>query len=556
MNNMISKEIKLIAVYGRVSTSAQEIQETIEAQLLEVRKFADEHGYTIVREYLDNGWSGDILARPALDELRLDARKHIWEAVLIYDPDRLGRRYFYQELVMDELKQLGIETLFVTVPPVKDLNDRMMGGMRGLFAEYERAKISERFRIGKVNRVNMGNVLVSEAPYGYTYKPNTGKRGSPEYKVGHYEINEGEAKNVKDIFKWVADDGLTLRAVVRRLQELGIVPRKSKRKVWNTSTLSTMLRNKTYIGEAHWGASYAVVPENPTKKDQKYKKNKKTSRKINPESKWMSIKVPRIIEDDDLFDRAGRKLRENFAILGRNKKNDYLLAGKIWCTCGKRRAGEGPQQGKHLYYRCTDRVYSFPLPRKCYEGGINARIADKAIWERLKQIMSTPEIMQNYAEDWIKNHEINNANNSIIDTENTKKEISKLKGQEDRYTRIYSEGIISIEKLKEFLAPLKDKISLLEKDLAQSFIEQKPKLDMALPNEEEISLFAKEAISYLNNLNFASKKGIIRKAITTIYSNQKDLQAHGCLNLNEIYVKLLTINRNSRVAECGEVHAF
>ena len=547
MDKIISKEIKLIAAYARTSTSAQEIQETIEAQLLEVRKFADEHGYTIVKEYPDKGWSGDILARPELDKLRLDAKKHLWEAVLIYDPDRLGRRYFYQELVMDELKQLGIETLFVTVPPVKDINDRMMGGMRGLFAEYERAKISERFRIGKVSRVSLGNILLSEAPYGYKYILNTGKRGTPDYKVGHLEINEDEAKNIRDIFKWVADDGLTLRAVVRRLQERGICPRKSKRGVWNTSTLSAMLRNKTYIGIAHWGASYAVIPENPLK-EQKYKKNKKTSRKINPESKWMSIKVPRIIEDDDLFDRAGRKLRENFAILGRNKKNDYLLAGKIWCTCGKRRAGEGPQQGKHLYYRCTDRVYSFPLPRKCYEGGINARIADKAIWERLKQIMSTPEIMQNYAEDWIKNHEINNANNSIIDTENTKKEISKLKGQEDRYTRIYSEGIISIEKLKEFLAPLKDKISLLEKDLAQSFIEQKPKLDMALPNEEEISLFAKEAISYLDNLNFIAKKGIIRKAVTTIYSNQKDLQAHGCLNLNEIYVKLLTINRNRRVA--------
>ena len=78
---------------------------------------------------------------------------------------------------------------------------------------------------------------------------------------------------------------------------------------------------------------------------------------------------------------------------------------------------------------------------------------------------------------------------------------------------------------------------------------------MALPNEEEISLFAKEAISYLDNLNFIAKKGIIRKAVTTIYSNQKDLQAHGCLNLNEIYVKLLTINRNSRFAECGEVNA-
>ena len=200
MNNPIAKEIKLIAVYARVSTSAQEIQETIEAQLLEVYKYVKEHGYVIVKEYRDEGWSGDILARPALDELRLDAKKHIWEAVLIYDPDRLGRRYFYQELVMDELKQLGIETLFVTVPPVKDLNDRMMSGMRGLFAEYERAKISERFRMGKVNRVSQGNVLLSEAPYGYTYVPNMGKKGTPGYVVGHFEINPVEERIIKMIF--------------------------------------------------------------------------------------------------------------------------------------------------------------------------------------------------------------------------------------------------------------------------------------------------------------------------------------------------------------------
>ena len=59
--------------------------------------------------------------------------------------------------------------------------------------------------------------------------------------------------------------------------------------------------------------------------------------------------------------------------------------------------------------------------------------------------------MQNYAEDWIKNHKINNTNNSIIDTENTKKEISKLKGQEDRYTRIYSRELLA--EIKRVLAP-------------------------------------------------------------------------------------------------------
>ncbi|MCK1552696.1 recombinase family protein [Bradyrhizobium sp. 177] len=58
-----------------------------------------------LKEYIDDGWSGDILARPSLDQLRHDARGNTWQAVLVYDPDRLARRYSYQELVMDELRE-------------------------------------------------------------------------------------------------------------------------------------------------------------------------------------------------------------------------------------------------------------------------------------------------------------------------------------------------------------------------------------------------------------------------------------------------------------------
>src|SRR5205085_563502 len=123
----------------------------------------------------------------------------------------------------------------------------------GLFAEYERAKIAERFRLGKIRKVKEGHILTTEPPYGYNYTPKVGD------KHGYYEIDPDEGRIVKLIFSWVADDGYTIRKIVRKLQELGIKPRKSKRGVWNTSTLSTLLRSKAYIGEAHWGASYAVV---------------------------------------------------------------------------------------------------------------------------------------------------------------------------------------------------------------------------------------------------------------------------------------------------------
>ena len=113
-------ETKLIATYQRVSTSAQEEQQTIQTQILTLKEFAKKNNYRIAQEYIDDGWSGDTLIRPALDELRQDAKKKIWDAVLIYDPDRLARRYSYQELVMDELREAGIEVIFVTVSAPKN----------------------------------------------------------------------------------------------------------------------------------------------------------------------------------------------------------------------------------------------------------------------------------------------------------------------------------------------------------------------------------------------------------------------------------------------------
>src|SRR3989344_1041812 len=376
MTNTSQKETRLISVYGRVSTSNQENEGTIETQLSAVKDFAQKNNYTIVQEYLDNGWSGDSIVRPALDQLRIDAKKKIWEAVLMYDPDRLARRYSYQELVMDELREAGVEVIFITVSSPKNSEDKILHGVRGLFAEYERAKIAERFRLGKLRTVKEGHVIAN-APYGYKYILKNKENGILH---GYYEIVEDEARVMRMIFGWVANDGETIRGVIKRLKVLEIKPRKSKKGVWSTSTLSSLLDNKVFMGEAHYGKHYSVVPEKPYK-DEKYRKNKKSSRKFRPEAEWITIPVPAIIEPE-LYLRARAKLESNFALADRRKKNDYLLAGKIWCTCGKRRCGCSPL-GKNLYYRCNDRINSFPLQKTCFEKGLNSVIADKLVWQKI-----------------------------------------------------------------------------------------------------------------------------------------------------------------------------
>ena len=213
MNNLTDNPIKLIATYARVSENPDEEEQTIRNQTMTLTDFAEKHNWRIVREYKDDDWSGDILERPSLDELRLDAKNknRVWEAVLIYDPDRLARRYSYQELVMDELQEAGVEVIFVTVPTPKNTGDKILQGFRGLFAEYERAKIAERFRLGKLFKVKEGHILTTKPLYGYDYIPKKDK------VHGYYEINSEESRVVKMIFAWVANERMTLRKVVKKI---------------------------------------------------------------------------------------------------------------------------------------------------------------------------------------------------------------------------------------------------------------------------------------------------------------------------------------------------
>ena len=559
MTDIINNQIHhLIARYGRVSTSLQEDQKTIENQLMSMDEFADKKfgvgNYTIVKEYLDDGWSGDNIKRPQLDQLRMDAAKKIWDTVLIYDPDRLARRGEWQVIIAEELEEQGANVLFVTVPKAKSDYDIISNKMRGVFAEYERMKIAERFRLGKLRKVQGGNVLTTEAPYGYRYIRNN----KETKKHGYYVINEDEAKNVRMIFNWVGENGLTIRQVVRKLQELDIKPKKSKRGVWSTSTLSTMLKHKGYIGKTHWGASYAVVPDHPRKMD-KYRQVKKSSRRTKPEADWIApnIPIPRIIEDE-LFFKVRTQLETNFALCQRNTKNEYLVGGKIFCACGKRRCGEGPQHGKHLYYRCSDRVYSFPLPPSCKEKGINARIADKLVWQEMTKLMSSPDLLQEQLDQWVQERK-GKSPSFGADAEIIKKDITKLEAQVKRYNTIFAEGLLSMTKLKESTEPTIKRIEKLREQIRK--VEQEEKLiDVAaLPAEEEIKLLSEEASQVFKDpdLNFEGKQTIIRNAVDKIIGTQKQLQVSGKISLTFLnYVKHQTDYRHSRPAKCWQKHTF
>jgi len=548
--NSTEKTIKLIAVYARVSTANQEKEGTIENQLAEMRKYAEDHSYIIVKEYLDEGWSGMRLDRPALENLRQDAQNKLWEAVLCYDPDRLARRFWYQELVTDELKKVDVRILYVTTPAPKTAEDQMLYSMKGAFAEYERAKISERFRIGKLRSINDGHIMVSAPLYGYTHVPTQRTPGQPKVH-GYYTINEEEAVVVRKMFEWVANEDLNIRQIVLRLQELGIKPRKSARGVWSTSTLTTLLRNGAYIGKAHWYSSIAVEPKNPIKKE--HRQQIKSSRRPRPPEEWRTVPVPKIV-DEALFSKVRERLAVHIERNPRCKKYEYLLANVMECGCGVKRGGAARKRGQYLYYDCYDKVYAFPLPRKCHENPINARIADRLVWERLTELLSSSELLIKHAERAVK--ALYAGATVSTDATQIERQIAKLKQQEDRYTKAYGAEVITLEQLQENIAPIREKIASLQLEITKTRQQGLQNDYDPTPNGEEINDFAEATQDLLSgDLSFEQKRAIVLRTVEKIVGTQEKLQVSGFIPVTTTnYGGYTTEDRNCGVAERGEVH--
>lgn len=168
-----------VGLYARVSTEQQEARGSIGSQLEVLRRWAAESGHQIASEFVDDGCSGARLDRPGLDALRDCVERGMLDAVLCLTPDRLARDYAYQVLVLDELRRHGVEVVFKDAPDLDDPQVRLLTQMQGVIAEYERAKIAERSRRGRLFRARAGEPVDNNVPFGYRRVPRSARAPTP-----------------------------------------------------------------------------------------------------------------------------------------------------------------------------------------------------------------------------------------------------------------------------------------------------------------------------------------------------------------------------------------
>jgi site-specific DNA recombinase len=162
-----------------------------------------------------------------------------------------------------------------------------------MMAEYERAKMIERHRRGKLHAARVGSVNgLSGAPYGY--------RGINKHNGGGHARDDripDEARVVHQIFAWIGRERRSIGDVCRRLMQAGARTR-TGRLVWERSVVWAILKNPAYLGRAACGKT-RQGPLRPTLRAQRgrpLQPRRAASDDDVPPPDWIHIPVPAIVE--------------------------------------------------------------------------------------------------------------------------------------------------------------------------------------------------------------------------------------------------------------------
>ena len=324
--------MKSAAIYARVSSDKQREENTIASQTAALVAFAREQQFDVPQEWVfeDDGYSGAELIRPGLERVRDLAAEGLIQAVLVYAPDRLSRRYAYQILLIEEFARAGVETLFVRAPRGSTPEDELLLQFQGMIAEYERAQILERSRRGKRYRARAGEVSVlSGAPFGYRFIRKT------DQSTAYYQIADEQAQIVQRVFDLYCVEGLSIGAIARRLNEQDI-PTAKRRGRWERSVIWGMLRNPAYKGQACFGKT-AIAPRQRITRPIRMRggvASRNSAHHERPREDWITIPVPPIVREE-IFALAQERLEANKTHAPRRTVTPSVVQGLVSCAkCG------------------------------------------------------------------------------------------------------------------------------------------------------------------------------------------------------------------------------
>ncbi len=507
-----------VAIYARVSSEQQAQAGTIGSQLSALQQKVAQDGLRLSEEltFVDEGYSGSTLIRPALEQLRDVVALHGLERLYIHSPDRLARKYAYQVLLIDEFERAGVEIIFLNRALGQSPEDELLLQVQGMVAEYERAKILERSRRGKRHAAQSGQVSVlSGAPYGYRYISKQDGGGQ-----ARYEIVLDEARVVRQIFTWVGHERVSIQEVCLRLQQARERTRTGKT-TWDRTTVWGILKNPAYKGKAAFGKT-KVGPMQPKLRPQRgdpAQPRRPVSTREVTEAQWLYIPVPPLVSEA-LFETVQTQLEEKRQRARQHKRGArYLLQGLLVCAqCqyayyGKavsNKAAKGKKRD-YAYYRCigTD-AYRFGGERICDNLQVRTDKLDEWVWHEVCALLEEPQRLQQEYQ-----RRLDQPGRENEDLTATQAQLSKMRQGIARLIDSYAEGFIEkqefeprIKRLRQRLTELEDRDHQLRTQLTQQ-----AELRLVITQLEDFALKVKDGLA---EADWLTKRDLIRTLVQRV----------------------------------------
>ncbi|WP_242300711.1 recombinase family protein [Bacillus cereus group sp. BfR-BA-01494] len=389
------------AIYRRVSTDEQaEKGHSLDNQKFRLESFAMSQGWEITGDYVDDGYSGKNMERPALKKMFADIDN--FDVILVYKLDRFTRSVRDLNDMLETIK--GHEIAFKSVTEAIDTTTatgRMILNMMGSTAQWEREMISERIKdvLGKL--AEQGIFPKGKPTYGY------------KIKNGVISIDEEEAEIVKLIFE--KSKTLGQHAVSKYLRDNGIYTPSGS--TWMSGGIGRIIRNPFYYGEMKVNGKLIAI------KNEGY--------------------TPLISKEEfDLVNRISKS--RNMKKTKRKSNIIYPFSGIALCPrCNKPLRGDRSKIGEkyYTYYRCVN-----AREGRCTMKRIKTQVIDIAFSEYVSGAFNESNI------------QIDNKDESIA----LERKIQALKSKVDRLKELYIDGDITKVRYKEQTDAINSEINSMQ----------------------------------------------------------------------------------------------
>ncbi len=321
---------KITAIYCRYSWNDGQEEENVsithQRELL--KEYAENNGFTNLRYYADDGYTGTNFDRPDFQRMMEDVKNGLVSTILVKDMSRIGRNYILvgqlTELILPEynVRMIGVTDNFDS-----DNDNNEMFPFESILSDLYCADISKKVKMAKRNKGMHGGKLATRPIYGYQVVKGT---------VDTWEIDENIAPVVRYIFETFLNEDISLYAIADRLREKKILTMYSYFKFgknkenpsckWNSNMVKQILSQQEYVGD--------IINFRTQKPSYKLKKVVYTKKE-----NWVIIRDehPAIISRE-MFEAVQEKLKINSErTWSKNSKTkkDVFFRSKVYCiNCG------------------------------------------------------------------------------------------------------------------------------------------------------------------------------------------------------------------------------